>query len=141
MLVNTNLRVDYSVKNPVNVSRYKLHCSSKILPLKYHKKYFLLTFTYCFRETGNICIGSSHWLRPPKRQFCVGNTNMLVSNNPCGPNAKPDRPNTKPGKPNASRWYMGCVASPGIGSSQWACTFHVVCINFICVRYPTQTHF
>ena len=66
---------------------------------------------------------------------------MLVSKNPCGPNAKPDRPNTKPGKPNTSKWNIDCVGSPGVGSSCWACTFHVVCVNFICVGYPTQASF
>ena len=25
--------------------------------------------------------------------------------------------------------------------SRWACTFHVVCVNFVCVGYPTQTQF
>ena len=33
--LNTILRVAYCVKNPIDVSRYRLHCSSKILPLKY----------------------------------------------------------------------------------------------------------
>ena len=26
-------------------------------------------------------------------------------------------------------------------SSQWPCTFHAVCVNFICVRWPMQTQF
>ena len=26
-------------------------------------------------------------------------------------------------------------------SSRWPCTFHVVCVSFICVRWPTQTQF
>ena len=43
--------------------------------------------------------------------------------------------------PNANRWNIGCVGSPGVGSSRWACTFHVVNVNFIRVGYPTQTHF
>ena len=48
---------------------------------------------------------------------------MLVSINPCGPNAKPDRshakpgkPNVKPGQPNASRWNIGRVGSPCVGA-------------------------
>ena len=28
---------------------------------------------------------------------------------------------------------------PNAKSSRWPCTFHVVCVNFICVRWPTQT--
>ena len=51
-LLNTSLRVAYSVKNPIDISRYKLHCSSKILPLKYRRKYFLLTITYRLIKTG-----------------------------------------------------------------------------------------
>ena len=42
-LLNTSLRVAYCVKNPIDMSRYRLHCLSKILPLKYWRKYFLLT--------------------------------------------------------------------------------------------------
>ena len=64
---------------------------------------------------------------------------MLVSNIPCRPNTKPDRPNAKPGKSNASRLNIGCVGSPGVGSLHRACTFHVVCVNFIGIGYLTQT--
>ena len=39
-LLNTSLRVAYRVNNPVDVSRYDLHCSAKILPLRYRRKYF-----------------------------------------------------------------------------------------------------
>ena len=32
---------------------------------------------------------------------------------------------------NARRWNIGCIGSPGIGSSRWACTFHIfVLISF-----------
>ena len=30
---------------------------------------------------------------------------------------------------------------PNAKSSRWPCTFHVVCVNFICVWCPTQTQF
>ena len=36
-VLNTSLPVAYNVKNPVDVSRYKLHCSSKVLPLNYRR--------------------------------------------------------------------------------------------------------
>ena len=29
----------------------------------------------------------------------------------------------------------------GIGSLRWACTFHIFCVYFICVWWPTQTQF
>ena len=38
------------------------------------------------------CNTKPRWLIPPMRQFRVGNANMLVSKNPCGPDVKPDRP-------------------------------------------------
>ena len=30
---------------------------------------------------------------------------------------------------------------PGVGSLRWACTFHIFCVDFICVGWPTQTQF
>ena len=51
-LLNTSLRVAYCVKNPIDMSRYRLHCLSKILPLKYRRKCFLLTITYRLIKTG-----------------------------------------------------------------------------------------
>ena len=30
---------------------------------------------------------------------------------------------------------------PSTKSSRWPCTFHVVCVSFICVRWPTQMQF
>ena len=30
---------------------------------------------------------------------------------------------------------------PGVGSLRWACTFHIFCVDFICVGHPTQTRF
>ena len=34
-----------------------------------------------------------------------------------------------------SRWVPSCWGS------RWACRFHVVCVNFICIGQPTQTRF
>ena len=53
-LLNTSLRVAHCVKRPIDVSRYELHCSSKILPMKYRRIYFLLTITYRLINTGNM---------------------------------------------------------------------------------------
>ena len=55
-LLNTSLRLAYNVKNPMDISRYELHCSSKMLPLKYRRNYFLLTVTYRLINTGNITL-------------------------------------------------------------------------------------
>ena len=30
---------------------------------------------------------------------------------------------------------------PGVGSLRWACTFHNICVYFICVGKPMQTQF
>ena len=43
--------------------------------------------------------------------------------------------------PNASQWNIGLRWVPGVGSLRWACTFHVFCVDFICVGHPTQTRF
>ena len=59
---------------------------------------------------------------------------MLVSENAkicVSPDAKPQR---KPVEYRL-RWV------PGIGSLRWACTFHIFCVDFICVWWPTQTQF
>ena len=45
--------------------------------------------------------------------FCFADTNMLVSEKPCGPNAKPHTPNVNP---NATEWNMSLVGSPHIGA-------------------------
>ena len=44
-------------------------------------------------------VGASCLILPPMRAICVADTNMLVSEKPCGPNAKPRRPNAKPPDP------------------------------------------
>ena len=47
------------------------------------------------------------------------------------PDAKPQRQPVE----YRLRWV------PGVGSWRWACTFHVFCVDFICVGHPTQTRF
>ena len=77
-LLNTSLRVTYSFKNPTDVSRYILHCSSKVLPLKYRRKYFLLTVTYRLIQTGNMPLKDStrntRYIRGPVIDFDVPHT-------------------------------------------------------------------
>ena len=57
------------------------------------------------------------------------------------PDAKPKiyvSPNAKPRRQSVEyrlRWV------PGVGSLHWACTFHIFCVDFICVGLPTQTQF
>ena len=55
---------------------------------------------------------------------------MLVSEKPGGPNAKPGRPN---GACNAQREcaMRVCNASAQELGLPWACTFHIICLNFI----------
>ena len=48
------------------------------------------------------CLGASRWAIPPAQDFCVANTNMLISKKLGGPNTKPEGPNTKPGEPNGN---------------------------------------
>ena len=43
--------------------------------------------------------------------------------------------------PDASQWNIGCVGSLALGLLRWACTFHIFCVDFICVGHPTQTRF
>ena len=74
-------------------------------------------------------------------KFCVGNTNMLVSKNAkicvtpdtyfkiCfTPNAKPQRESVEYRLP----WALNAKFL------RWACTFHVVCVNFI--HFGEATH-
>ena len=55
-LLNTSLRLAYQISKPVDISRYKLHCQSMILPLNYHRKYFLLTTLYRLIHNGCISL-------------------------------------------------------------------------------------
>ena len=56
ILLNASIRVAYSIKRPVDVSRYNLHCNSKILPLYYCRTYFLLTIVYRLIQTKYISL-------------------------------------------------------------------------------------
>ena len=42
--------------------------------------------------------------------------------------------------PDASQWNIGCVGSQ-LKILALACTFHVFCVDFICVWYPMRTPF
>ena len=42
-LLNASIRVACSIKRPVNVLRYNLHCNSKNPAFLSHRTYFLLT--------------------------------------------------------------------------------------------------
>ena len=42
--------------------------------------------------------------------------------------------------PDASQWNIGCVGSQP-ECCCWPCIFHVFCVDFICVWYPTRTPF
>ena len=91
-----------------------------------------------------IHVRSSLWLRPPMPQFRVGDTNMLVSKNAkicithnanakiCViPNANLQRKQVE---------YKWCWV-PNMRGWRWAGTFHVVCVNFVRIGYPTRTRF
>ena len=74
-------------------------------------------------------------------QFPVGDTKMLVSKIAIicvTPNVKPKiyvTPNPNP-KCESVEYRLGWVSWHW--GLCWACTFQVVCVNFICVRSPTQ---
>ena len=56
VLLSASIRVAYSIKRIVDVTRYNLHCNSKILPLYYRRTYFLLTILYRLIETKCISL-------------------------------------------------------------------------------------
>ena len=56
VLLNTSLRLAYLIRKPIDISRYKLHCQSRILPLSYRRKYFLLTTLYRLIQNGCISL-------------------------------------------------------------------------------------
>ena len=79
-------------------------------------------------------IGGLHWAIPPRQDFSVADTNMLVSKNPCGPNGTP---RCEPIMPNAK---LQCQHKPQREPVEYGSSccighvhFHVVCVNFICV--------
>ena len=45
-------------------------------------------------------------------------------------------PNANRHGPNVSRWNIVYIGRQGLGLN-WACRFHVVCVIFVCVGYPT----
>ena len=78
------------------------------LPIPYiHSLSMAKAYILLQRETTRV--GSSRWLRPPVRRFRVGNTNMLVSEKPCRPNAIPNLPNATPSVPNVNQCNTLCV--------------------------------
>ena len=90
---------------------------------------YMFTKAYIPLQRKTTGFGASHWVRPPKRQFCVTYTNMLVSKNTkicVTPKANPKFcviPNTKPQRKPMEyrlRWV------PNTELSHWPCRFHVV---------------
>ena len=85
---------------------------------------FLKPIFHCDAKTS--CVWPWRWLSPPTPLFCVGDTNMLVSENAkigVSPDVKPQHLPVE----YRLRWV------PGVGSLRWACTFHIFCVDFICV--------
>ena len=78
-----------------------------------------------------LALGSRVGLDLQCDDFALPYTSMLVSRNPCGPNATPNLPNTTPNPPNKSRWNIGHVGSPRVGSRvghvdfMFLCPFHL----------------
>ena len=69
-------------------------------------------------------------------QFCIGDSNMLVSKNAkicVTTNTNANICVTPKPTPNASSWIIGGVGSPMQNSHFGHVRFHVVCVNFICV--------
>ena len=79
------------------------------------------------------------------RQFCVGNTNLLLSKRPCPnakhhtpnanshrPNVNPHGPNATPHGPNASKWNIVHVGSPCVGAR----VGHVHFMFFVSTSFP-----
>ena len=72
----------------------------------------------------------SRWAIAPMRDFCVANTNMLVSIKPCGPNAiDPTRTSVHPTRPQREQVEYRSRWVPSRPGSRWPCTFHVVCVT------------
>ena len=102
---------------------------------------FLISKAYIPLRRKTIHVGSSRWLRPPTPQFRVGDTNMLVSKDAkmcVTPNANAKicvTPNSNPQREQVEyRWRW----VPNVRGWRWPCRFHVVCVHFIRVGWPTQ---
>ena len=101
------------------------------LPTPYIQS-FSMAKAYILLQRETIRVGSSRWLRPPVLQFHVGNTNMLVSEKPCRPNAIPNLPNATPSVPNVSQWNTLCVGYARVGFARFVSFF-------FCVGYANST--
>ena len=92
------------------------------------------TKAYIPLQRKTICVGSSHWLRPPTTQFRVGDTNMLVFKMlkfalPPTRTLKFALPPTP--TPNACRWNIGGVGSPTRGAG----IVHVHFMFFVLISF------
>ena len=74
-------------------------------------------------------VGGWRWAMPPPPEFCLGDTNIpkiCVT-----PYANPQHQSVE---------YRWCWAFWRLGW-RWACTFHIFCVDFICVWWSTQTQY
>ena len=81
------------------------------------KKVNVKPIFHCDAKT--LALGPGVGLTPPTPQFCVGDTNMLVSKNAkicVTPNANSKICIIPTQTPNASQWNIGGVGSSGIGT-------------------------
>ena len=107
-------------------------------------KVMMVNLSLYSTATQNFRVGALCWSKPPTPEFRIGDTNMFVPKNVdiCViPDAKPNihvTPNTKPQRQSVE-YRLRRV--PYAKVSRWACTFHIVCVNFICVGHPTRTSF
>ena len=100
----------------LNVTTYR-----SVQVLVYQRSQTLLSLY--FTATQNFCVGALRWPRPPTPEFCVGETNMLVSKN-----AKIFfTPHTKP------RICITPDAKPKRKSVE--CTFHVHFMFFVLISF------
>ena len=82
--------------------------------------------------TQKSCVGPWRWLSPPTPLFCVGDTNMLVSEKAQKINLSFSRRKNKKiaflptQNPNASQWNIGCVG-------------HVHFIFFVLISFASGT--
>ena len=86
-------------------------------------------------------VGGWRWAMPPTPEFCVGDTNMLVSWSQRNPTQNLKFAFYPTLNPNASQWNIGCVGSQRkmLALAMYISCFF--CVYFICVWYPTRTPF